>query len=125
MEEELLGGLPLKEVFDAFDEEPLGSASIAQVHRATLRTGREVAVKVQRPNVEQRLMSDIGVIKTFSLLTRVGPFRLGFNGFLSSFSIIFIHFLTVFYGFSRRLELGRFVCNRRSSRWTTTWCAAS
>eukprot|EP00438_Fugacium_kawagutii_P028382 Skav207226 [mRNA] locus=scaffold1717:64936:66932:+ [translate_table: standard] len=59
VEEELLGGLPLEEVFEVFEEKPLGSASIAQVHRAKLRTGREVAVKVQRPNVERRLMSDI------------------------------------------------------------------
>ena len=45
VEDELLGGLPLEEVFEFFDTEPLGSASIAQVHRAKLRTGREVAVK--------------------------------------------------------------------------------
>lgn len=70
VEDELLGGLPLEEVFEFFDEKPLGSASIAQVHRAKLRTGREVAVKVQRPNVERRLMSDISVIKTFSMITR-------------------------------------------------------
>ena len=70
VEDELLGGLPLTEVFESFDERPLGSASIAQVHRARLRGGREVAVKVQRPNVERRLMSDIGVIKQFSMVTR-------------------------------------------------------
>jgi len=70
VEDELLGGLPLEEVFEIFEEKPLGSASIAQVHRARLRTGREVAVKVQRPNVERRLMSDISVIKTFSMITR-------------------------------------------------------
>ena len=70
VEDELLGGLPLTEVFESFDERPLGSASIAQVHRARLRGGREVAVKVQRPNVERRLMSDIGVVKQFSLITR-------------------------------------------------------
>ncbi|CAK8997066.1 Uncharacterized protein sll0005 [Durusdinium trenchii] len=70
VEDELLGGLPLEEVFEFFEEEPLGSASIAQVHRAKLQTGREVAVKVQRPNVERRLMSDISVVKTFSMITR-------------------------------------------------------
>eukprot|EP00913_Durusdinium_trenchii_P031494 g29487.t1 len=41
VEDELLGGLPLEEVFEFFEEEPLGSASIAQVHRAKLQTGRE------------------------------------------------------------------------------------
>ena len=40
---------------------PSTNRAICQVHRARLRTGREVAVKVQRPNVERRLMSDISV----------------------------------------------------------------
>eukprot|EP00930_Biecheleria_cincta_P002129 TRINITY_DN103173_c0_g1_i1.p1 TRINITY_DN103173_c0_g1~~TRINITY_DN103173_c0_g1_i1.p1 ORF type:complete len:474 (+),score=65.82 TRINITY_DN103173_c0_g1_i1:592-2013(+) len=70
VEQELLGGLPVDEVFEHFDTKPLGSASIAQVHYARLRDGREVAVKVQRPFVEPRLMNDIGVIKNFSYLTR-------------------------------------------------------
>ena len=42
-------GKPLDELFTNFDERPLGSASIAQVHRAELPTGEIVAVKVQRP----------------------------------------------------------------------------
>jgi len=70
VEDELLGGLPLEEVFEFFEEKPLGSASIAQVHKAKLKDGREVAVKVQRPNVERRLLSDIGVLKNFSMVTR-------------------------------------------------------
>mmetsp|Transcript_126228 Transcript_126228/g.404031 ORF Transcript_126228/g.404031 Transcript_126228/m.404031 type:complete len:634 (+) Transcript_126228:84-1985(+) len=70
VEEDLLGGLPLEDAFESFDQNPLGSASIAQVHRATLKGGREVAVKVQRPFVEPRLMSDVRVIKNFCYLTR-------------------------------------------------------
>lgn len=66
IEEELLEGYPLDDVFEYVDPDPLGSASIAQVHRARLKDGREIAVKVQRPNVEARLLDDIGVIKSLA-----------------------------------------------------------
>ena len=49
VEEDL--GAPLEDVFESFDRTPLAAASIAQVHAATLRTGEEVVVKVQRPDV--------------------------------------------------------------------------
>lgn len=53
-------GRPLSEIFSSFDSEPLGSASVAQVHRAVLRsTGKTVAVKVQRPAVEPLMLGDI------------------------------------------------------------------
>jgi ubiquinone biosynthesis protein len=47
------------EVFAEFDDTPVAAASVAQVHRARLRTGEEVAVKVQRPNVRERMEEDI------------------------------------------------------------------
>ncbi|MFT3928345.1 MAG: AarF/UbiB family protein [Myxococcales bacterium] len=56
IEEEL--GQPIEDVFAAFDQEPLAAASIGQVHRATLQDGREVAVKVQRPNIEELVSLD-------------------------------------------------------------------
>eukprot|EP00931_Biecheleriopsis_adriatica_P055616 TRINITY_DN32924_c0_g1_i1.p1 TRINITY_DN32924_c0_g1~~TRINITY_DN32924_c0_g1_i1.p1 ORF type:complete len:587 (+),score=127.91 TRINITY_DN32924_c0_g1_i1:249-1763(+) len=66
IEEELLEGYPLDEVFESVDSQPLGSASIAQVHRAKLKNGKDVAVKVQRPNVEAQLLDDIAVIKNLA-----------------------------------------------------------
>lgn len=52
-------GRPLEHVFASFAEEPLAAASIAQVHVARLRTGEEVVVKVQRPDVARRVRQDL------------------------------------------------------------------
>jgi ubiquinone biosynthesis protein len=56
--EEELGGR-LSKMFDRFDREPLGTASLGQVHAAELRDGREVIVKVQRPNIRGALAEDL------------------------------------------------------------------
>jgi len=53
---------PVDELFEAFEREPVASASIAQVHRARLLNGRDVAVKVQRPDIEERIRSDIHIL---------------------------------------------------------------
>jgi aarF domain-containing kinase len=63
---DLLNGGDISELFAEFDDEPLGSASIAQVHKAKLLDGRTVAVKVQRPGVEAKLLGDISNIKAFT-----------------------------------------------------------
>jgi ubiquinone biosynthesis protein len=55
-------GRPLSDVFSQFDEEPLAAASIAQVHAATLRTGQEVVVKVQRPTIGRLVREDIAAM---------------------------------------------------------------
>lgn len=53
---------PLRDVFSAFDERALGSASIAQVHRATLKTGERVVVKVQREGIYETMSRDIALL---------------------------------------------------------------
>ncbi|KAJ8606280.1 hypothetical protein CTAYLR_010312 [Chrysophaeum taylorii] len=58
----------LDELFSSFDDEPIGCASIAQVHRATLRDGTDVAVKVQRPGARALLLADLANLKRFSKL---------------------------------------------------------
>ncbi|MBR9677269.1 AarF/ABC1/UbiB kinase family protein [Candidatus Woesearchaeota archaeon] len=56
-------GKSLSEVFSRFDEKPLAAASIAQVHRARLKTGEEVVLKVRRPNVEELFETDIDILE--------------------------------------------------------------
>ncbi|HET9999506.1 MAG TPA: AarF/UbiB family protein [Ktedonobacteraceae bacterium] len=55
-------GAPIDQLFTSFDATPLATASMAQVHRATLSNGDEVAVKVQRPGVRQRIEIDIEIL---------------------------------------------------------------
>jgi ubiquinone biosynthesis protein len=55
-------GRPLDQVFAEFDETPLASASIAQVHTATLKDGREMIVKVVRPGIERVIRRDLGIM---------------------------------------------------------------
>ena len=55
-------GKKLPEVFDAFDMQPIASASIAQVHVAKLRTGEEVVVKVVRPDLKPVIERDVDLM---------------------------------------------------------------
>jgi ubiquinone biosynthesis protein len=59
---------PVNEVFADFEIDPLASASIAQVHAATLPDGRDVVVKVVRPGIEQQLKRDIDLLKAVARL---------------------------------------------------------
>jgi predicted unusual protein kinase regulating ubiquinone biosynthesis (AarF/ABC1/UbiB family) len=66
VDEEL--GRPLEEVFDDFESTPVASASLAQVHRAVLKDGRHVAVKVQYPDIGEIVKVDLRNIR---LIARV------------------------------------------------------
>ncbi|GGO77194.1 putative protein kinase UbiB [Marinobacterium nitratireducens] len=61
-------GQSITELFQRFDVEPLASASVAQVHLATLRDGREVVVKVVRPGIERTIRKDVDLLYTFARL---------------------------------------------------------
>lgn len=61
IEEQL--GAPLSEIFRSFEQTPVAAASIAQVHFATTLEGKEVAVKVLRPNVEAAFARDIDLMR--------------------------------------------------------------
>jgi ubiquinone biosynthesis protein len=63
VEEDL--GRPIEQVFTEFDLQPLAAASIGQVHRARLRDGRLVAVKVRRPYVADSLDRELGLVRFF------------------------------------------------------------
>jgi len=55
-------GRPISELFTEFDETPLASASVAQVHTARLPNGDEVVVKVLRPGIETQIRTDLGLL---------------------------------------------------------------
>jgi ubiquinone biosynthesis protein len=81
-------GVRLGRLFREFDDVPLGSASLAQVHRAVLNDGREVAVKVQRPGVDEEIRADLGTLAGIARRadagTRIGR-RLRFSEWVGEF----------------------------------------
>jgi len=66
VEEELQ--LPLSAVYADFEEVPMAAASIAQVHRARLLTGEDVAVKVQRPGIQKMIAEDLAILYHLAML---------------------------------------------------------
>ena len=81
-------GVRLSKAFQTFDPTPIAAASLGQVHRAVMRDGREVAVKVQRPNVHDQVMKDLdaldevaALMQRFSATTRA----VGATGVLEEF----------------------------------------
>jgi len=81
-------GVRISKGFETFDPTPLASASLGQVHRARLRGGRDVVVKVQRPNIRQRITDDLEAFDEMARMlekhTRVGQ-RMDLRAVLEEF----------------------------------------
>lgn len=59
-------GVRISKAFVEFDPQPLAAASLAQVHRAYMRDGRAVVVKVQRPNIREQIVEDLEALEEFA-----------------------------------------------------------
>ncbi|MCU1499288.1 MAG: hypothetical protein JWM47_3241 [Acidimicrobiales bacterium] len=81
-------GVRMSDAFTTFASEPLAAASLGQVHRATMRSGREVAVKVQRPDIRKQILDDMAVIAELAAFvderTQIGR-DLGFGPMVAEF----------------------------------------
>ncbi len=87
-------GVRISKAFLRFDREPLAAASLGQVHRAVLRDGRQVVVKVQRPDIRQQIAKDLEVLEEitefFQKHTKVGE-RYQFAKIFDEFQKTLIH----------------------------------
>lgn len=86
IEDEL--GVRISKPFATFDETPIGCASLAQVHRATLRDGRPVAVKVLRPGVADHIRADLDALASIASKVDAGTDlgrRMRFNDWVHEF----------------------------------------
>ncbi len=61
-------GVRLSKAFESFDQQPVAAASLGQVHRAIMRDGRAVAVKVQRPGVRDQVLKDLDALNEVAAL---------------------------------------------------------
>ena len=81
-------GVRLSNAFESFESKPMASASLGQVHRAVLRDGRPVAVKVQRPDIRAQIIDDMDAIENIAEFadthTTAGR-RYGFADMVSEF----------------------------------------
>jgi predicted unusual protein kinase regulating ubiquinone biosynthesis (AarF/ABC1/UbiB family) len=81
-------GVRVSVAFSSFEETPIASASLGQVHRASLRDGRPVAVKVQRPDIRARILDDMDAIESIAEFadahTEIGR-QLGFASMVGEF----------------------------------------
>ncbi|NJO80283.1 MAG: AarF/ABC1/UbiB kinase family protein [Cyanobacteria bacterium RM1_2_2] len=73
-----LGQTP-EEVFEGFDQQAIAAGSIAQIHRATLKNGQQVAIKIQRPGIEPIVLQDISLFKQIAGLLSATDFGKRYN----------------------------------------------
>ena len=82
-------GLSIESIFDYLDQSPIAAASIAQVHKAILRTGETVAIKILRPRIKQNFCADIKlfkeIIRFIEFFFKNSTKRLALNEVLSTF----------------------------------------
>ncbi len=81
----------IKDTFQNFITTPIGSASIGQVYRGTLKDGRDVILKIQRPNIESKIKSDLYLMKFISkrlVKTYPGLAAIDVEGFVNEFGEI-------------------------------------
>ncbi len=79
---------PMDEVFSSFNEEPIASASLGQVHRACLRDGECIVVKVQYPGIEEVIAADMRTLKFVIRILRVLYRKINLDVIYSEFSRI-------------------------------------
>ena len=81
-------GVRLSKAFNRFDSVPVASASLGQVHRAEMRDGREVVVKIQRPEIREQIVQDVAALEELAVFldshTEMGK-RYDFAQMLSEF----------------------------------------
>jgi predicted unusual protein kinase regulating ubiquinone biosynthesis (AarF/ABC1/UbiB family) len=81
-------GVRISKAFASFEREPLAAGSLAQVHRAAMRDGRPVAVKVQRPGIRMQILNDLEALAEIAASadkhTEAGR-RYGFEGMVEEF----------------------------------------
>lgn len=70
---------PLDEIFEWIEEEPLAAASMAQVHRAKLKSGESVVLKILRPNIHRAIQDDIDLMRTLAHLAEDHFTDLGYS----------------------------------------------
>ncbi|HJS42848.1 MAG TPA: AarF/ABC1/UbiB kinase family protein [Gemmatimonadales bacterium] len=81
-------GVRISKAFAEFEREPVAAASLGQVHRAILREGQPVVVKVQRPNIREQMLEDLEALAEIAAVldrgTKIGK-RFHFSGMIEEF----------------------------------------